>query len=65
MGRYIQFSILLLLLVMSSVAVYGKLNVTDKDINDVSNNADWLAYSKNHNEQRFSELTDVNTKTHA
>lgn len=37
--------------------------IDDKHINDVSNTADWLAYGKNHNEQRFSPLTDINAKT--
>ena len=37
--------------------------VTDKRIADVSDNANWLAYGKNHNEQRFSQLTDINSET--
>jgi len=34
--------------------------VTDKDIADASNTSEWLAYGKNHNEQRFSPLEQVN-----
>ena len=34
--------------------------VTDKHINDVDNVADWLAYGRNHNEQRYSPLTNLN-----
>ena len=36
-------------------------NINDKDINDESNTADWLAYGRTHNEQRFSPLGDINT----
>lgn len=36
-------------------------NITDKEINDESNTADWLAYGRTHSEQRFSPLKDINT----
>lgn len=41
----------------------GAQGIDDRAIADVGNNAEWLAYGKNHNEQRFSQLTDVNTET--
>ncbi len=37
-------------------------NITDKDIDDASNTADWLAYGRTHSEQRFSPLKDINLK---
>lgn len=47
--------------------INDKLNndsyINDSHINDQANTADWLAYGKNHNEQRFSLLTDVNVDT--
>ncbi len=36
------------------------LDITDQHISDTTNTADWLAYGRNHNEQRFSPLTDIN-----
>lgn len=36
-------------------------NITDKEISDPSNTADWLAYGRTHSEQRFSPLEDINT----
>lgn len=36
-------------------------SITDKEINDESNTADWLAYGRTHSEQRFSPLKDINT----
>lgn len=35
--------------------------ITDKEINDESNTADWLAYGRTHSEQRYSPLNDINT----
>lgn len=35
------------------------VNVTDREIADVANTADWPAYGRNHNEQRYSPLDDV------
>ncbi len=35
--------------------------ITDKEINDEANTADWLAYGRTHSEQRFSPLKDINT----
>ena len=37
----------------------GTSLITDKDIADSSNTADWLAYGRNHNEQRFSPLAQI------
>ncbi len=37
-------------------------NITDKEINDEANTADWLAYGRTHSEQRFSPLKDINTE---
>lgn len=34
--------------------------ITDADIADASNRADWLAYGRTHSEQRFSPLTEIN-----
>ena len=36
-------------------------NITDKELSDESNTADWLAYGRTHSEQRFSPLKDINT----
>jgi len=41
----------------------SKSRTTDKDIGDVNNVEDWLAYGRNHNEQRFSPLKTLNTST--
>ncbi len=35
--------------------------ITDKELSDESNTADWLAYGRTHSEQRFSPLKDINT----
>lgn len=35
-------------------------NITDRDIADAANTADWLAYGRTHDEQRFSPLKDIN-----
>jgi quinohemoprotein ethanol dehydrogenase len=35
-------------------------NITDKDLSDRSNTADWLAYGRTHYEQRFSPVKDIN-----
>jgi quinohemoprotein ethanol dehydrogenase len=40
----------------------SETNVTDAGIAHVANTSDWLAYGRNHNEQRFSPLTQVTTK---
>ncbi len=37
-------------------------NITDKDISDEANTADWLAYGRTHSEQRFSPLKDINVE---
>ncbi|HBZ98812.1 MAG TPA: hypothetical protein DEO97_06605, partial [Pseudomonas sp.] len=34
--------------------------ITDKELSDESNTADWLAYGRTHSEQRFSPLKDIN-----
>ncbi len=34
--------------------------ITDKQLSDESNTADWLAYGRTHSEQRFSPLKDIN-----
>lgn len=36
-------------------------NITDKELSDEANTADWLAYGRTHSEQRFSPLKDINT----
>ena len=36
--------------------------ITDNDIADASNTADWLAYGRTHNEQRFSPLTQIRSQ---
>jgi len=36
--------------------------ITDKELSDESNTADWLAYGRTHSEQRFSPLKDINTE---
>ena len=51
------------LLMGSSFAVNTLEPVTDQSISDVSNVKDWLAYGRNHNEQRFSPLAQINSKT--
>lgn len=35
--------------------------ITDKELSDESNTADWLAYGRTHSEQRFSPLKAINT----
>ncbi|MGH1405663.1 MAG: PQQ-dependent dehydrogenase, methanol/ethanol family [Rhodomicrobiaceae bacterium] len=35
-------------------------NITDTELLDESNTADWLAYGRTHSEQRFSPLKDIN-----
>ncbi|MDE0348337.1 MAG: PQQ-dependent dehydrogenase, methanol/ethanol family, partial [Gammaproteobacteria bacterium] len=37
------------------------LAVDDAAIADVSNTAEWLTYGRNHNEQRFAPLDQINT----
>ena len=36
--------------------------ITDNDIADASNTADWLAYGRTHHEQRFSPLTQIRSQ---
>ena len=36
--------------------------ITDKELSDESNTADWLAYGRTHSEQRFSPLKDINVE---
>lgn len=38
-------------------------DITDKDLTDQSNTADWLAYGRTHYEQRYSPVKDINVKT--
>ena len=45
-----------------TVAADHARNITDKEINETSNTADWLAYGRTHSEQRFSPLKDINVK---
>jgi len=44
-------------------AVADTANIDDADIANQANTADWLAYGRNHNEQRFSPLKAINAKT--
>lgn len=46
---------------MSGLAFAAERNIDDKAIADTSNTADWLAYGRNHNEQRYSPLKDINS----
>ena len=48
-------------LIMPAPLQASDRNITDKEINDESNTADWLAYGRTHSEQRFSPLKDINT----
>lgn len=45
---------------MSGLAFAAERNIDDKAINDTANTADWLAYGRTHDEQRFSPLNDIN-----
>ncbi len=38
-------------------------SISDTDLADETNTAEWLAYGRTHNEQRFSPLTEVNATT--
>jgi quinohemoprotein ethanol dehydrogenase len=54
---------LLMLCGLGSPALFAQgAGVADSDIADMSNTADWLAYGRNHNEQRFSPLKSINAK---
>ena len=53
------------LLVAASLLVTAPLhasdrNITDKELSDRSNTADWLAYGRTHYEQRYSPVKDIN-----
>lgn len=37
-------------------------NLTDKELSDETNTADWAAFGRTHSEQRFSPLKDVNVE---
>ena len=50
---------LLTVLLGLSATAHGVRQITDADIADTANNADWLAYGRNHNEQRFSPLNSI------
>lgn len=69
MNRYklekYKFQIFLCALLFMSLPVWASQktkNITDKDINNASNTADWLAYGRTHKEQRFSPLKDINER---
>jgi len=48
------------LCVLASGVPAKTIHVTDADIARTTNTADWLAYGRTHDEQRFSPITDVN-----
>ena len=64
MGTLKRFLLVVAVMLGSiAMAADGVPRITDREIADVSNTADWLAYGRNHNEQRFSPLTDIDTKS--
>lgn len=50
------------LLTLPGTLTAAEKKIDDKAISDVSNTADWLAYGRNHNEQRYSPLKDINSE---
>jgi len=62
MGKYFLAALTLFLCVGSVVHAAPTRLIDDKQIADESNTADWLAYGRTHNEQRFSPLTQISTK---
>ncbi|MEZ5559909.1 MAG: PQQ-dependent dehydrogenase, methanol/ethanol family [Pseudomonadales bacterium] len=61
--RLVRAAVALPLLCAASLATAAGINITDRDIADSSDTADWLAYGRTHDEQRFSPLTDISTDT--
>lgn len=47
-------------LLVPAVSYASDRNITDKELSDRSNEADWLAYGQTHYEQRFSPSKDIN-----
>ncbi|MFT7653671.1 MAG: quinohemoprotein ethanol dehydrogenase [Limisphaerales bacterium] len=51
-------------LLSTSIFTYAETRqISDDDIAEQNNTEDWLAYGRNHNEQRFSPLTQISTKS--
>ena len=50
------------LLWASTLSTVDARSISDKDIANESETADWLAYGRTHSEQRFSPLADINQK---
>jgi len=60
--KKLSASLLALALIALPGSVYAAdRNIDDKAISDSANTADWLAYGRNHNEQRYSPLKDINS----
>lgn len=63
MNTYTQIlAIAAVLAVSTATAESGQAvrQISDQHIADVDNTSDWLAYGRNHNEQRFSPLQQIN-----
>lgn len=48
-------------LILPAQLYASERNITDKEISDETNTADWLAFGRTHSEQRFSPLKAINT----
>ncbi len=44
---------------VGALNAHAATSITDQHIADVNNTADWLAYGRNHNEQRYSPLRQI------
>ena len=56
----IRLSMSLLLVMACAGESHAARQITDEQIADAGNRADWLAYGRTHNEQRFSPLKLIN-----
>lgn len=58
---YLTAQLVIAASVLSATPLYASDRmITDKELSDESNTADWLAYGRTHSEQRFSPLKDIN-----
>lgn len=60
---YLTAQLVIAASVLSATPLYASDRmITDKELSDESNTADWLAYGRTHSEQRFSPLKDINVE---
>ena len=60
MMRVVRVMVAFMAIMLADFSSSGPVN--DAEIADVKNVAEWLTYGRNHNEQRFSPLDQVNSE---